>query len=145
MDKYIIDGHTVHFTGEDIKKIQEAARKEDINLPKGIEDINLPEEKELGPNFLEYNPALESIDLPIVRPIENISLNDSDLTDAQRKQIEVDKIVDEMTEETGDKIMLPEEQVETKKIRGYGASWLLGVLTGAVSVGMLVLSSFLMK
>ena len=38
-----------------------------------------------------------------------------------------------------------EEQVETKKIRGYGASWLLGVLTGAVSVGMLVLSSFLMK
>ena len=136
MDKYIIDGHTVHFTGEDIKKFQEAARKEDINLPK-VEKTDH--------HFLQNNPALESIELPNVRPIENISLNDSDLTDAQRKQIEVDKIVDEMAEETGGKLVLPEEQVEVKKVRGYGASWLLGVLTGAVSVGMLVLSSFLMK
>ena len=75
----------------------------------------------------------------------SIPSEESNLTEAQVKQRAVDEIVSEMTEEREGMLMLPEDVKTDKRVRGYSAAWLLGVLTGAVSVGMLVLSSFLLK
>ena len=58
----------------------------------------------------------------------------------------VDKYVEQLADPNGS-LNVPKEvsPEQSNRTRGYSAAWLLGVLTGAVSVGMLVLSSFLMK
>ncbi len=81
-------------------------------------------------------------------------MNDLDTSSVDSNQAEIEyshwnnvnDFEEQSCEEYNDKIRESNDNIEKQKgTDGYGASWLLGVLTGAVSVGMLVVASILIK